>query len=33
LVVDTIRPASSAPRGPAIDEVFNIGGGRYRTHQ
>jgi hypothetical protein len=32
-VVDAVRPAGSAPRGPAIDVIFNLGGGHYRTHR
>jgi hypothetical protein len=32
-VVDATGPTGSAPRGPAIDVFFNLGGGRYRTHR
>jgi hypothetical protein len=32
LVADVVEPAGSAP-GPTINVVFNIGGGRSRTHR
>jgi hypothetical protein len=32
-VVAAVGPTGSTPRGPAIDVFFNLGGGRYRTHQ
>jgi hypothetical protein len=32
-VVVTVGPAGSAPKGLTIIVFFNLGGGRYRTHQ
>jgi hypothetical protein len=32
-VLDVVGPAGSAPRGPAIDVVLKLGGGRYRTRR
>jgi hypothetical protein len=32
-MVDVVGTAGSAPQGPAIDVIFNIGGGRCWTHQ
>jgi hypothetical protein len=32
-LVDAVGPTDSAPRGPAIDVVCNLSGGRYWSHR
>jgi hypothetical protein len=32
-VAEAARPVGSTPRGPAIDIILNLGGGRCRTHR
>jgi hypothetical protein len=32
-MVDAARPTGSVPQGPAIDVIFNLGGGRYQTRR
>jgi hypothetical protein len=32
-LVDAAGPTGSAPRGPTINVVYNLGGGRYWTHR